>query len=81
MTLAWNPFYLFDVGCQLSFLAIAALIWLVPPATAGPPRTGRANRAALHRPSTPIEELKKKFEPAWRRAHPRARRHGSSRCS
>ena len=29
-TLAVNPSYLFDVGCQLSFLAIAALAWLVP---------------------------------------------------
>ncbi len=25
LTLAWNPFFLFDVGCQLSFLAIGAL--------------------------------------------------------
>ena len=33
-TLAVNPSYLFDVGCQLSFLAIGALIWLVPPAAA-----------------------------------------------
>ena len=34
-TLAINPSYLFDVGCQLSFLAIGALIWLRrrPPAT------------------------------------------------
>ncbi len=31
-TLAVNPAYLFDVGCQLSFLAIGTLIWLVPPA-------------------------------------------------
>ncbi len=33
-TLAFNPVYLFDVGCQLSFLAIAALFWLVRPACA-----------------------------------------------
>ena len=32
LTLAINPTYLFDVGCQLSFLAIAVLIWLVLPA-------------------------------------------------
>jgi competence protein ComEC len=31
-TLALNPAYLFDVGCQLSFLAIAALFWGVPAA-------------------------------------------------
>ena len=29
-TLVWNPNDLFDVGCQLSFLAVAAVIWLVP---------------------------------------------------
>ena len=27
VTLALNPAYLFDVGCQLSFLAIAAIVW------------------------------------------------------
>ena len=32
--LAVNPTYLFDVGCQLSFLAIGSLIWLVPPVIA-----------------------------------------------
>ena len=31
-TLAVNPMNLFDVGCQLSFLAIGALVWLVSPA-------------------------------------------------
>ena len=31
-TLFWNPSDLFDVGCQLSFLAVAAVIWLVPEA-------------------------------------------------
>ncbi len=29
-TLIWNPSDLGDVGCQLSFLAVAAVIWLVP---------------------------------------------------
>ena len=33
-TLAVNPVFLFDVGCQLSFLAIGSLIWLVPAACA-----------------------------------------------
>ena len=53
-TLAINPSYLFDVGCQLSFLAIGALIWLVPPAAkfirdglgSVPPAVLRAARAA-----------------------------------
>ena len=30
-TLGINPSFLFDIGCQLSFLAIAAIVWLVPP--------------------------------------------------
>ena len=34
LTLGINPTFLFDVGCQLSFLAIAALVWLVSPACA-----------------------------------------------
>jgi competence protein ComEC len=29
-TLAWGPSNLFDVGCQLSFLGVAALCWGVP---------------------------------------------------
>ncbi len=29
-TVAWNPSDLFDPGCQLSFLAVAAILWLVP---------------------------------------------------
>jgi competence protein ComEC len=33
-TLALNPAHLFDVGCQLSFLAVAAIAWAVGPVTA-----------------------------------------------
>ena len=66
-TLAWNPFYLFDVGCQLSFLAIAALIWLVPRGLSFVSELVRSISSILHRPSSPIEELKKKFEPRWRK--------------
>ena len=29
-TLIHNPSDLFDVGCQLSFLAVAAILWWVP---------------------------------------------------
>jgi competence protein ComEC len=67
LTLAWNPFFLFDVGCQLSFLAIAALIWLVPPGRqvlrAVLDSIGRAVR------STPpaIAALRQRFAPGWRR--------------
>lgn len=65
-TLAWNPFFLFDAGCQLSFLAIAAIIWLVPPTARYSGEFVRAARLALRRTSPPIEELKKMFEPRWR---------------
>ena len=68
-TLAWNPFFLFDVGCQLSFLAIAALIWLVPRAQHGVDvlAGSLAIDAARSTPS-PIVELERKFEPWWRGA-------------
>ena len=49
VTLAWNPFFLFDVGCQLSFLAIAALIWLVPLGFQRRRETGVAGSALLLR--------------------------------
>jgi competence protein ComEC len=31
VTLVFNPSDLFDVGCQLSFLAVAAILWIVGP--------------------------------------------------
>ena len=65
-TLAVNPSYLFDVGCQLSFLAIAALIWLVPPAAAFI-RAGIGKlRDRLLRRVAPLDQLERDFEPAWR---------------
>jgi competence protein ComEC len=72
-TLVVNPSYLFDVGCQLSFLAIGALIWLVP-------ATAEFLRAAFQRlharyfgPSTPLDELERQYEPMWRTAVRRGR--------
>ena len=54
MTLALNPADLFDVGCQLSFLAVAAIVWLVPavlawdaPGADPARRPGAAVRAAV----------------------------------
>ena len=78
-TLAVNPSYLFDVGCQLSFLAIGALIWLVPPAAA----FIRAGHRRAAQPTslgrvTPLDELEREFEPGWRRA---LRRAGGVRAS
>ena len=63
-TLAWNPFFLFDVGCQLSFLAIAALIWLVPRAQRGVRDLAGSIAQAVRRTPPPIAELKRRFEPS-----------------
>jgi competence protein ComEC len=65
-TLAVNPSYLFDVGCQLSFLAIGALIWLVPPASASVRNIIGALRSRFLGPFAPLDELERGFEPHWR---------------
>jgi competence protein ComEC len=67
VTLAWNPINLADVGCQLSFLAIAALIWLVPPALQIQENLAGLLGQVLHHPAAPIQELKKHFESGWHR--------------
>jgi competence protein ComEC len=65
LTLAWNPFFLFDVGCQLSFLAIAALLWLVPLAQSELRALEDWVRLQfLHRPAE-IEELIRQHEPLY----------------
>ena len=73
-TLAVNPSYLFDVGCQLSFLAIGALIWLVPPAAEFVRAALLWLRGRFWGPLTPLDELERQYEPMWRTA---ARRGGS----
>jgi competence protein ComEC len=55
VTLVLNPAYLFDVGCQLSFLAIAAIVWGSTPLFAW----GTA-------PATPLDRLERRLEPPWR---------------
>jgi competence protein ComEC len=71
-TLAVNPSYLFDVGCQLSFLAIGTLIWLVPPSAAlVRAGIGRLRDRLLGR-LTPLDHLERDFEPEWRAALRRA---------
>jgi competence protein ComEC len=67
-TFAVNPSYLFDVGCQLSFLAIGALIWLVPPACALVGSLSERFRSRFLGPRTPLDELERRFEPVWRTA-------------
>ena len=54
-TLAYNPSDLFDVGCQLSFLAVAVIVWCVP--------------AVLEWDApvlTPLDVLERRLEPWWR---------------
>ena len=50
-----NPSDLFDVGCQLSFLAVAAIVWCVPPVLAW-------DRPVLE----PLDVVERQFEPWWR---------------
>ena len=66
VTLAVNPSYLFDVGCQLSFLAIAALVWLVPPAFEAMRRAAGAIRDRTVGPRSPLDELERQYEARWR---------------
>jgi competence protein ComEC len=56
VTLGLNPSYLFDVGCQLSFLAIAAIVWGSSPLFAW-----------WGAPATPLDRLERALEPRWRR--------------
>ena len=67
-TLAINPMYLFDVGCQLSFLAIGALVWLVSPACVLVRQIFEAIRARSVGPRSPLDELERRLQPRWRTA-------------
>jgi competence protein ComEC len=66
-TLCLNPAYLFDVGCQLSFLAIGALIWLVPLSWSALRHVCEMIRLRLRGPRSPLDALERKYEPWWRR--------------
>jgi competence protein ComEC len=67
-TLGVNPMNLFDVGCQLSFLAIGALIWLVSPACIVVRRAFQTIREQFFGPSSALDALERLFEPWWRTA-------------
>jgi len=71
-TLALNPSYLFDIGCQLSFLAIATLIWLVPPACTLARGQLEQIRRRLFSSRPELDALERRLEPAWRRLVRRA---------
>jgi competence protein ComEC len=59
LALAWlavalvNPADIFDMGCQLSFLAVVVLQWCVSP--------------WLHPKADPLEKLLEETEPAWKK--------------
>jgi competence protein ComEC len=56
ITLGLNPAHLFDVGCQLSFLAVGAILWGVPPVM-----------ARLRPEPDPLDRLERLYEPAWKK--------------
>ncbi len=58
--LVWNPSHLFDVGAQLSFLAVAALIWA--------PSWSRRLREATSRAADPLTHLEKPLLTRWFRS-------------
>ncbi len=65
VTLILNPSHLFDVGCQLSFLAIATIVWGVGPVT-------ELLRFAYHSltfrfqgPESALDNLERKLAPWW----------------
>ncbi len=66
VTLAVNPAYLFDIGCQLSFLAIGALIWLVPPGLELARQGHDAIRRGLLGARSALVDRERCFEPWWR---------------
>jgi competence protein ComEC len=67
VTLAVNPTYLFDVGCQLSFLAIVALVWLVTPANDAVCHVAGAIRDRVLGPRSPLDELERELAPPWKK--------------
>lgn len=66
-TLAVNPVYLFDVGSQLSFLAVAVLFWLAPLASEAAKDLARLARTAIRGPESPLDLLERRYHPAWRK--------------
>ncbi|HEX3449031.1 MAG TPA: ComEC/Rec2 family competence protein, partial [Isosphaeraceae bacterium] len=67
-TLAINPMNVFDVGCQLSFLAIGALVWLVSPACNLVRDIYETIRSRFFGPRSALDFLERQLEPWWRTA-------------
>jgi len=66
LTIVVNPAFVFDVGCQLSFLAVAALFWLLPPVRETSKRIAERLRERTIGPPDPLAQL----DP-WSRSIPR----------
>jgi competence protein ComEC len=58
--LVWNPSHLFDVGAQLSFLAVAGLIWA--------PSWSRRVSEWIAKPADPLEQLERPLVRRWARS-------------
>src|SRR5262245_21776329 len=58
--LVWNPAHLFDVGAQLSFLAVAGLIWA--------PSWSRRVSELIAKPVDPLEQLEQPLFKRWTRS-------------
>jgi len=56
ITLGLNPAHLFDVGCQLSFLAVGVILWGVPPVL-----------ARLRTVPGPLDRVERFYEPGWKK--------------
>ncbi len=70
VTLLVNPAHLFDSGCQLSFLAVAAVFWGIPflSHVAAFSRFNLIDRLLPLQPLDPLDALERRFEPWWRSA-------------
>lgn len=64
-TLWLNPADLFDVGCQLSFLAIAAIVWGVTPTTNLLRHAYYTLTFRIQGPGSPLDVLERSLEPWW----------------
>jgi len=65
LTLFLNPAHLFDVGCQLSFLAIATIAWGVGPVTDWLRFTYHSLTFRFQGPGSALDQLERRLEPWW----------------
>ncbi|WP_422928443.1 DNA internalization-related competence protein ComEC/Rec2 [Singulisphaera sp. PoT] len=65
VTMMLNPSHLFDVGCQLSFLAIATIVWGVGPLKDLLNFFYHAWTFRVNAPGSALDRLERKLEPWW----------------